>query len=327
MNEKAILYNKWGNHDQLDFCELPKNKSINPDTLKIKSNYLLIRVKAISVNPVDWKILSGSQRLIACSQFPRIFGSDFSGEVYNVGKYAEKCGFSVGDRVLGMVSPLTNGSGRQWLIVKAEHCIKMPETMSYNEAASLTAAGISSILATSFINRKTPGKVLLLGGGGGVGSLALQILSYNKWSITTVARAEQQELLKSLGSSHFIKRENWSVNLEKEWDAVIDGPGALIRSKPIQYLKRGGVYSPVYIPDSFIPMQIFRIFLWSFTSFTTGLFLAAPTGKRMKTLEELIRKGILRPVVDSVWKADQCREAVVKSIEGGVNGKIIIEMV
>jgi len=326
MSEKGILYKKWGGPEQLEFRELSEKKRTEPDSQKIKSNYLLIKVKAISVNPVDWKIMSGSQRMVVSSRFPRIFGSDFSGVVYKIGKSAEKSQFKRGDRVMGMVSPLTGGSGKQWLLVKAKHCIKIPENMSCNEAASLSAAGISAILATSFTKRKIPGEVLVSGAAGGVGSLVIQILSYNNWKITAAARTDQYIWLKSLGCSHFLDRKDWSLHRDIKWDALIDGPGALIRNRPSRYLKKGGVYSPVFIPDSFIFLHILRIMFWTFSPYSTGLFLAAPTGKRMKTLEDLILKGIVKPVIDSVWKAGQCREAVEKSIRGGVNGKIIIEM-
>ena len=227
---------------------------------------------------------------------------------------------------MGMVSPVTGGSGREWLLVKADHCLKIPENMSYNEAASLSAAGLSAILATDFIRRKKAGKVLIIGAGGGVGSLALQILAFRKWNITAVARDDQHQFLQSLGCDHFLHREHWSGELNKEWDAIIDGPAAIIRNRPMKYLKRGGVYSPVFVPDPFIAAQIFRIILWVFSSRSTGLFLAAPTKKRMETLGKLIGEGILKPQIDSVWKCQKCGEAIGKSIKGGLSGKIVIEM-
>jgi NADPH:quinone reductase-like Zn-dependent oxidoreductase len=326
MNEKGIFYRRWGGPDELEYGELPDNKSVNPETLKIKPDYLLIKVKAISVNPVDWKVMSGSQRMVASSRFPRIFGSDFSGEIFKMGSSTEKSGFSPGDRVMGMVSPLTDGSGRQWLMVKAGHCIKIPENLSFSEAASLPAAGMSAILATRFASRKKNGKVLIFGAGGGVGSLALQIMSYKGWNISAVAREDQHELLKTFGCNGFLDRNGWHEDLKKEWDAIIDGPAAIIKEKPSKFLKRGGFYSPVFIPDPFIPAQIFRIILWTFSAYSTSLFLANPSKKSMGILEGLILAGALNPVIDSVWKIDQCREAVAKSKKGGITGKIIIEM-
>lgn len=326
MKEMGISYSRWGGSEELVYDQLPNNIAVDPDRINIKSSYFLIKVKAISVNPVDWKILSGSQRLFTGSHFPRIFGSDFSGEIYNMGKSAAKKGFSKGDRVMGMVSPIHSGSGRQWLLVKANHCLKIPEKMSFNEAASLTAAGLSAILATGLLRRKKPGKVLIIGAGGGVGSLVLQVLAFSKWDITAVARDDQYQLLQSLGCDHFLDRENWSGELNREWDAIIDGPAAIIRNRPMKYLKRGGVYSPVFIPDPFIAAQIFRKILWFFSSRSTGLFLAAPTKKRMRKLGNFMGEGAIRPLVDNVWKSPNCSEAVAKSIKGGVNGKIVIEM-
>lgn len=326
MKEKGIFYENWGEPRQLRYGELPHKIAIDPDLVKIGSFYILVRVRAISVNPVDWKILSGSQRLFTGSSFPRIFGSDFSGDIYKLGKSAKEQGFSEGDRIMGMVSPLTGGSGRQWLMVRADHSLKIPEDISYNEAASLPAAGLSAILATNFSIGKQPGKVLIFGAGGGVGSLALQILSFRKWQITAVAREDQHTLLRSLGCGHFYHRDKWIGELKKEWDAIVDGPAAIIRLRPMKYLNRGGVYSPVFVPDPFIPAQFLRILLWFFSNYSTGLFLAAPSKKRMLKLEKLIKEGAVKPLIDSLWTGDLCEKAVAKSIRGGISGKIVIEI-
>lgn len=324
--EKGIFYYNWGDPRELVYGEIPEEKAVNPETVILKPDYLLIKVKAISINPIDWKILSGRQKVVTGRNFPRIFGSDFSGEVCRVGKSAEKYGFVPGDRVMGMVSPLRGGSGRLWLTVKAGHCIKIPRNMKYSEAASFSAAGISAILATAFTEKRNPGKALVFGAGGGVGSLVLQILSEKGWDITAVARPEQQEFLKNLGCGSFLDRKTWQDNLEGKWDAVVDGPAAVIRKSPSRFLLRGGCYYPVYIPDSFIPSQILRIILWIFSPWSTGLFLAYPSVRRVRSLERLIQRGILKPVIDSEFEGKNCRKAVLKSVRGGVNGKIIINL-
>ena len=228
-SESAVLYDNWGGLEQLRYGGLPAEFSINPDTCRLKRGYLLIRVKAISVNPVDWKILSGSQKLIATRRFPRIFGTDFSGEVYRAGR---GCAFSGGDAVMGMVSPLTSGSGRQWLVVRESHCMALPPGLSFGEGASLPAAGISAIQACKPLLRKPSGRVLLIGAGGGVGSLVCQILAASHWEITAVAREDQREILASRGASYFLSREGWLEKIGSGWDAIVDCPGVLIKNDP-----------------------------------------------------------------------------------------------
>lgn len=326
--EKAILYNKWGGPEELEFSQLPDSLWCHPDKIRLSGGEILVQVEAISVNPIDWKILSGSQKAVASKRFPRIFGTDFSGTIYRAGKKAEKSGYVKGAAVMGMVSPLSEGSGRQWIKIKASHCIILDQKMSMEEGASLPEAGVSALLATVFSRRKKAGRVLVFGATGGVGSLALQILNARGWDVTAVCRAEQKEALKKLGCHSFVDRHNWQAELEElpSWDAIVDCPGAIIRSRPSQYLRRGGVYSPVFIPDPFIPWQILRILLWFFTPWTTGLFVGYASKGRMNRLKELIDRGAIKPLLDSSFEAGDIVAAVEKSIQGGSFGKLIIRM-
>lgn len=325
--ESGIIYKKWGGSEELEFTRLPSRITRNREKVKLKSDELLVSVKSISINPIDWKIMSGSQRFVASSRFPRIFGSDFSGEIIKTGSNTGD--FQLGDRVMGLIAPLNDGSGRQWLKVKASHCIKIPQDLSYQEAASLPEACISAIEATRFSAKREPGKALVIGAGGGVGSIAVQILSTWGWDVSAVCREDQQSALKEFGITRFFDRNNWKDEIHsstEKWDLIIDSPAAIIKEKPARYLNRGGYYSPVFIPDPFIPAQVARIVLWTFRSVSTGILLGYPSQSRMETVEYLINKGIVKPLIDSVWKAEDCANAVKKSIGGGVTGKIIINL-
>jgi len=324
--EKGIYYNKWGGPEELQFGTLPEGTAIDPDRIKLKRGELLLRVKALSVNPIDWKILSGSQKMVASSRFPRIFGTDFSGTVYRSSENGAKRGFREGVAVMGLVSPLNNGSGRQWLKVRANHCIILPEGFSFKEGAALPEASISALLATSFTMKKKPGRVLVFGASGGVGSIALQILASRGWHVAAVCRDNQRDQLRQLGCREFYDRFAWREELEGKtlWDAVVDNPAAVIRDNPSGLLRRGGVYSPVYIPDAFIPFQILRTILWFFTPCKTGLFVGYPSKGRMRRIQSLLESGTVKPLIDSVYPASQIGDAVKKSKEGGLMGKIIV---
>lgn len=326
--EKAILYKKWGGAEELAYEQLPDKQTVSPDSIKLGKGEILVRVHSISINPIDWKILSGSQKMVASGRFPRVFGTDFAGVIQKAGSAAEKDGFTSGVRVMGMVSPLNNGSGRQWLKIRADHCIILPESLSLEEGASLSEAGVSALLVTSFSRKKKAGRVLVFGSTGGVGSLAVQILSSRGWDITAVCRESQQERLKELGCSQFIDRHDWegAVKAGGKWDAIVDCPGVIIRNRPSRFLNKRGVYSPVYIPDPFIPWQVLRIALWFFTPYSTGLFVGYPSASRMRSLGSLIRNRTIVPLVDSVFKSKEIRSAVSKSQNGGVFGKLIITL-
>ncbi|MBB6480052.1 NAD(P)-dependent alcohol dehydrogenase [Spirochaeta isovalerica] len=324
--EKGIYYSRWGGPEELRFGTLPERKCIDPDRIKLNSGEILLQIRAISVNPIDWKILSGSQKPVTLPLFPRIFGTDFAGTVYRAGAGAQKKGFSVGTRVMGLVSPLNKGSGRQWLKVRADHCLIMPESVSFEEGAALPEACISALLATSFSRKMKPGKALLFGASGGVGSAVLQILASRGWDVSAVCRDDQKSALRHLGARECLDRYSWRDELsgKPEWDAVVDCPAAVIRDNPSGLLKKGGVYAPVYIPDSFIPFQIIRTLLWFFTPYKTSLFIGYPSKGRMRQIQMLLQSATFKPLIDSIHIAENIVSAVDKSRRGGVLGKIIV---
>lgn len=326
--EKAIHYKKWGGAVELLYDHLPAHMAIDPDSVKLGRGEILVRVHAISINPIDWKILSGSQKAVASGRFPRIFGTDFSGIVYRSGSRAESKGYAKGTRVMGLVSPLNKGAGRQWLKVKNDHCIIIPGEMTMEEGASLPEAGISALIVTDFARKRKNGNVLVFGATGGVGSLAVQVLIRRGWEVTAVCRRDQRSQMESLGCSRFIDRENWKEELAERssWDAIVDCPGVLIRESPRRFLKRSGVYFPVFIPDAFIPGQILRFLLWQFTSYSTGIFLGYPSGSRMRKLERLITSKTMVPVIENVTASEEINHAVLKSQEGGNFGKLIVRL-
>src|SRR4028119_1775844 len=97
---KAVAFDRYGSVEELQYRELEKPIA--------KSNELLVRVRASSVNPVDWKIRQGQVQLLTGYNFPRIVGSDISGVVVEVGR--EVTNFQPGDEVYTFLNPLTSGA-------------------------------------------------------------------------------------------------------------------------------------------------------------------------------------------------------------------------
>ncbi len=317
----ALIYRRWGGPGELSW-----EGSFPPGRLPaIPPGFLRVRVAAISVNPVDWKIMKGEQKLLTGKNFPRIFGSDFSGRVIESGPAS---GYKPGDRVAGMISPLHSGSGQREVWLPALHCIPVPDDMTLEDAAGLPAAGISAILASGFADHKVTGSALVIGAAGGVGSLAVQILLKRGWDVHAVAReGRQRSVLESLGCSNFISREAWEDELRGgSWDAIIDAPGVLHKKHPRRLLASGGWYAPVYVPNSLIISNFLSRPLWWMTNRHRSLFLAAPSGRRMTRLRELIESRVIRPVTDSVWPAEQAREAISHAMDGPLTGKVIITL-
>ncbi|MCD8915848.1 zinc-binding alcohol dehydrogenase family protein [Staphylococcus simulans] len=166
-----------------------------------KGNEILVKVKAISVNPVDTKI-----RKSPVEKAPRILGYDAAGVVEAVGPKSEL--FNVGDEVFYSGSSFYDGSNEQYQVMDERVVGKKPNNVSYSEAASLplTALTAYEVLFDVFGISSNPdnnkGKsILIINGAGGVGSIATQIAKvYGLHVVTTAGRKETKEWSESMGA-------------------------------------------------------------------------------------------------------------------------------
>jgi NADPH:quinone reductase-like Zn-dependent oxidoreductase len=141
-----------------------------------KAGELLVRVYAAGLNPLDWKLRSGFLRKSKPLHLPVTLGGDFSGVIEAVGPGVKD--LSIGDAVYGQASPTSGGSGSfaEMLIAPAGTTSLKPKTVSHAEAAVLPLSGVSALQALTEQLRVAAGRSLLIhGGAGGIGSMAIQI--------------------------------------------------------------------------------------------------------------------------------------------------------
>merc|ERR1719158_1375326 len=192
---------------------------------------LLVKVHAASLNPADWKSSEGGQAMLLSFQWPRVFGFDFSGEVVEKGAHNEstklsKCPFGVGDKVFGMIRGLPQrerGTVAEDVVVESDICARCPENISHAECASVPLVGITAVKMLdacglkrmqfpvnsedNIIPEKSRPRVLITGGAGGVGTMAIQLAKtlYGAREIVTTASAgKKTELVLSLGATRVV---------------------------------------------------------------------------------------------------------------------------
>ncbi|THU85534.1 GroES-like protein [Dendrothele bispora CBS 962.96] len=210
---------------------------------------LIVKVKAAALNPVDWKIQSYA---IFVEKYPAVLGTDIAGDVEEIGEGVT--GFSKGDRVFFQGYFTNEYAGfQQYTRVPAEVAAKIPEKISYDQAASIplglaTAAiglyskqpagvGLNPVFdpSVSFAGQPT----LVIGGTTSVGQFAIQLLRFIKFEpIIAYASAHQFQFLKSLGATEFIDRKQVSFS---ELGAAVKK----ITSKPVKV-----VYDAYSDPES-----------------------------------------------------------------------------
>jgi len=173
---------------------------------KLRRDELRVKVHAIGVNPVDWKMrgagafLGFMQRLLGPSG-PLVVGVDFAGEVVEVGARVE--GLEPGVRVVGGTdfSRKQRGSYADEVVVRADQCARLPDAVSYEAAACLPVAAVTAWTAlTDHAGIGDGSRVLVLGASGGVGLFAIQLARMLGAQVVGVCSARNTVLIESLGA-------------------------------------------------------------------------------------------------------------------------------
>ena len=164
--------------------------------------------------------------------WPRVIGFDFSGVVVEVARDCDD-EFKIGDRVFGMIAGLPEkdrGCAAEYLIVDAEVCVKKPDSISHAEAASVPLVGITAVMMLEAcglkLGSKSNARVLVLGGAGGVGSVAIQIAKKMfgaSFVATTASKGKKETLVKSLGADLVIdyRSEKFETKLASQDDSKL----------------------------------------------------------------------------------------------------------
>jgi NADPH:quinone reductase-like Zn-dependent oxidoreductase len=305
---KAIRIHSYGGADVLVWEDAPMPAFGDDD--------VMIRVVATSVNPVDWKFREGHLKGIIPPRFPLILGWDVSGIVEKVG--AKATGFSEGDAVFSRPDILRDGTYAEYVAVRASEVAKKPATLSHIEAATLPLTGITAweVLVTT-AKLSTGQRVLIHGGSGGVGTLAIQLAKIRGAHVTTTCSARNADLVRSLGADEVIdyRTQDFST-LVRDMDVVFDTMGGEVQEKSWSVLKPGGMLASISATPSPDRAK-------AEGKRATFVFIK-PDAAVLATLADLVDTGQLRPVVGAEFTLRDMARAHAWSQDGKGNGKIAI---
>jgi alcohol dehydrogenase len=219
------------------------NQDISEPTLS--SGKVLVSVKAAGVNPADWKIREGYMQQMIRLQFPSTLGIDFSGIINKIGEGVSSSDFKEGDEVYGQASVWTGGSGAfaEMALVNAESIAHKPERLNHAEAAALPLVGVSALQAlTKDIELEKGQKVLIHGGAGGIGSIAIQLAKIIGAYIATTVSSNDKQFVQDLGADVIIDYRTQTFEDQiHEYDAVFDAVDGDTYTKSFKVLKKGGI--------------------------------------------------------------------------------------
>ena len=285
---------------------------------------LLVEVKAVSLNPVDYKVKRGIARFMSGSRFPRIYGSDFAGVVKSTGNGVTI--FKPGDRVYGTTPVIWGKPGAlaQLLAIDQKFARALPAQISIEEAASLPIAALTALNGLRRC-RVSEGKAVLINGGtGGVGHFAIQIAKAKGAIVTASCRQDNAVFARKLGADETIGYSKEELTRSgKKYDAILDAYGKMDLGDACRLLERGGIYATTQIkPYLFLSSLLVQIVYTK--RLTSSNMRSRP--EDMEEMEKLFIEKKLSPVIENYFTLDQSSEAFELAEHGRPRGKILIRI-
>lgn len=245
---KSVQINEYGGSEIIKV-----NQSSSEPT--VSTGKVLVTIKAAGVNPADWKIREGYFQQMAPLQFPSTLGMDFSGVIKQVGVGVSSSDFKQGDEVYGQAGVINGGSGAfaEMALAKIENIAHKPKRISHNEAAALPLVGVAAWWALKDdIGLSEGQKILIHGGAGGIGSIAIQIAKNLGAYVATTVSTNDKRFVQDLGADIVIDYMNQTFeDLLHDYDAVFDTVGGDTYRRSFKVPRKGGIIvSMLEQPDS-----------------------------------------------------------------------------
>lgn len=282
-------------------------------------NEVLVRVRATSINPIDWKQASGKYRPILTASFPFIAGYDLAGEIEALGPGVT--GFAKGQRVHTRLSGRNGGASATLVNAGLDVLCPMPEGMDFEQAAGLPLAGMTALQGLRDVGGLSASKrVLVVGASGGVGHFAVQIAKTMGAHVTGVCSERNAALVRRLGADATVDytKQHAYAGVEP-FDLVLDCVG----SAPGDFLEklvRGGVFASC-VPG---PAVFARQAINTLSSKKVLPVMLKVNAADLAVLDGLFAKKQLEVVIDSRYPSEQLAEAWKRSASGRSAGKIIV---
>ncbi|MDR6193232.1 zinc-binding dehydrogenase [Siphonobacter sp. SORGH_AS_0500] len=331
---KAVVLNSFGAAGKVfETIELP--------VPEINDEEVLIKVKATSVNPIDYKIRSGHLPHLVPA-FPAILHGDVSGIVEKTG--ANVTAFQAGDYVYGCIGGVAGIDGALAEYTKADYRLlsKMPGNLNFAAAAAIPLAGITAYEAIFQRANLQPGqKVLVYGGVGGVGHLAVQFAKISGAQVyATISNEQQAAIARELGADYTIdyKKETVTYFIDKHtggngFDVVFDTIGNQHLTNSFEAVKRKGTIVTTVSLDTIDLSPIHEKALAFHTVYMILPVLYNDAagkqehGQILKHITELVEQGKVKPLIDDrQFTLEQIAEAHHAAEEFRNTGKIVVSI-
>jgi len=320
---KAFVYREYGQPDVLKLEDVPAPA--------VPDDGVLVRVRAVSINPLDVYAITGTPyvaRVASGLRRPKAGtpGVDFAGTVEKVGSAVKR--FQPGDCVFGMRA----GALAEYICVREDRTIAaMPASLSFEQAAAVPVAGATALEGLRDKGHQRSGqRVLINGASGGVGTFAVQIAKVLGAEVTGVCSTRNVDLVTSLGADHVVDytREDFAT-AKGRYDLMLDVVGGRKWSDCARVLEPRATVVVVGGPKTnrwFGPLaHLVGFRLASVPGRRKAVpFMANANSGTLGDLRKLLDSGAVTPVVDRTYPLEEAAEAIRYLGQGHARGKVIV---
>lgn len=287
---------------------------------------VLVRVAAVTVNPVDSAIATGDARAWLEYRFPVTIGRDLAGTVEQVGEGVSR--FAVGDRVFGYIAEdhAHNGSFAEYVVVPEDQFIvAQPDGLEHTEAAALGLAAVTATMCVDAVDAGPSTTVLVSGATGGVGSYAIQIAKGRGAHLIATARpGDEERHVRNLGADETVDwsgsgvaeavRSAHSDGVDAVIDVVTSDPQGFAELCRLVLHDGGRAATTLNAADPALLGPITATNVWS-----------APEMPRLELIARLAADGSLRAPISQTYEFDRLDDAFA-AVRRGAMGKVAVRL-
>lgn len=310
---KAVVYNRTNKPDKLTYCDV--DKPVPTD------NQVLIKVLSVYVNAADYRSMK-----MGMIPKKKIFGADVAGRVESIGKNIQN--LKTGDDVIGDLASFGFGGFAEYAVAPEKAVVLKPANLSFDVAAALPISAVTALQALRDKGKILKGQmVLIYGGGGGVGTFAIQLAKYFGAVVTVVCGSQNVDQSRLLGADYIIdySKEDF-LKSDNRYDLIlaINGSRRLIDYK--RALKPDGRYVMVGGSISQIFKSLFFGWLMSIGSKKMYFLAAKSIQKDLEYVTMLAASDKIKSVIDRYYSLDKVADAMRYLSDGHARGKVIIKV-
>ena len=305
---KVVQIRSFGGSDALEVVSVPEPS--------LKDGQILVAVQSASINPFDTYVISGN----AGGELPMTPGGDFSGIVKKIADGVSD--FKVSDEVFGSALIFNGGSGSfsELTLANVGNVALKPKNISFEEAGGFPLVGSSAIQALEdHIKLKAGDKILINGGAGGIGHIAIQVAKATGAYVATTVGTDDVPFAKELGADQVIDYKTQKFeDVLKDYDAVFDTVGESTWEGSFKILKRGGaIVSMLGQPEGKLIQGKNIISIGQGTKTNTD---------HLNRLRNYVEEGKVKVNIDKIFSLEEIKEAFDYFGKASPKGKVVIRI-